>query len=70
MYIKKNIVLKYNRDDIDIDFTADFIETSVEGYFMRKIKCLNDKESIRDTLFTDEVFGKIIKFIDDSLSKK
>ena len=37
---------------------------------MRKIKCLNDKESIRETLFTDEVFGKIIKFIDDSLSKK
>ena len=69
-FIKKNIVLKYNRDDIDIDFTADFIETSVEGYFMRKIKCLNDKESIRETLFTDEVFGKIIKFIDDSLSKK
>ena len=68
--IKNNIVKKYNRKDIDVDFISDFIEVSVEGYFMKKTRFPNVKDSVKETIFTDEVFEKIIKFIDDSLSKK
>lgn len=69
-FIKDNIVKKYNRKDIDVDFISDFIEVSVEGYFMKKTRFPNVKDSVKETIFTDEVFEKIIKFIDDSLSKK
>ena len=69
-FIKNNIVKKYNRKDIDVDFISDFIEVSVEGYFMKKTRFPNVKDSVKETIFTDEVFEKIIKFIDDSLSKK
>ena len=69
-FIKNNIVKKYNRKDIDVDFISDFIEVSVEGYFMKKTRFPNIKDSVKETIFTDEVFEKIIKFIDDSLSKK
>ena len=53
-----------------MDFISDFIEVSVEGYFMKKTRFPNVKDSVKETIFTDEVFEKIIKFIDDSLSKK
>ena len=69
-FIKNNIVKKYNRKDIDVDFISDFIEVSVEGYFMKITRLPNIKDIVKETIFTDEVFEKIIKFIDDSLSKK
>ena len=69
-FIKNNIIMKYNKKGIDEDFVADFIERSISGYFISKVKFSNDREKMKKELFSDEVFDKITKFIDDSLSKK
>ena len=69
-FIKNNIIIKYNKKGIDEDFVADFIERSISGYFISKVKFSNDREKMKKELFSDEVFDKITKFIDDSLSKK
>ena len=62
--------MRYNKKGIDEDFTADFIERSISGYFISKVKFSTDKKKIEKELYSDEVFDKITKFIDDSLSKK
>lgn len=69
-FIKNNIIMRYNKKGIDEDFTADFIERSISGYFISKVKFSTDKKKIEKELYSDEVFDKITKFIDDSLSKK
>lgn len=69
-FIKNNIIMKYNKKGIDEDFVANFIERSISGYFISKVKFSNDREKMKKELFSDEVFDKITKFIDDSLSKK